>query len=75
MFSTQDWFFGLLAFLLIGGGLVSLLQAESQTRAKADALGKQNDEAWQLERTTRVRRNSSIALVLGLLVLLQPLLS
>jgi len=75
MFSTQDWFFGLLAFLLIGGGLVSLLQAENQTRVKADALGKQNDEAWQLQRTARVKRNSVIVLVLGLLVLLQPLLS
>jgi len=75
MSSTTGWFMGVTAFLLIGGGLVSLLQAESQTRVKADSLGKQMDEEWQRARVARVKLYSGIAIGLGVLVLLPPLLS
>jgi len=65
---------GITAFLLVGGGVVSWFQAESQTRVRAETLGKQNDDEWQAQRVSRVKLYSGIALVLGVLVMLPPLL-
>lgn len=69
------WFEGLTAFLLIAGGGMSFLQAEGQTRRKAESLGKQNDDVWQQQRVTKVKRISAAVALLGVLVLLLPLLT
>lgn len=75
MRSTTDWFLGFLAFALVGGGLISMFQAERQTRAMADKLGKQNDDEWQRDRVSRTKTIAGVIVAIGVAVLLLPLLT